>query len=557
MFNISHGIRYLIFWITILPAVWLAPAVFAETGDPAADNNSKPVRVEWIEIHADSTGTHLRVPFTGAPSTLRLDNPPRWAVDIKPARQGLGKTIALWTSVVDLGAIKTLRVGQFRLGPEPVVRLTLVLSEPRELTVDSDGLELLLRLEPKPGDPWGGRRFGKDGDEGSPMISAESQEQAVKQDPDTSKTPASAKQTPIISAAESSTESQAASKNPVIARPVGQPEITKIPVAPPDALPHMVRQSLPKNVEPVRPSEPDSAALAASEAKRYVMTGGEVTRHATGYLLEKSQEALLQNRPDQAMDMISRGLRLYKGTQGTNALRLLWHLAVPLTSRPAAVAMFEEEDATEAHLIAVETYFHLMQIALTLQNGSVARRILETWEKAHKPDEPWIDSVLDYTRMSLSRGRWDESLAWLERLPADVMDPRQAQEEQLLRSEALEGLGRFDEAEKILNDIVEDDSGELMGEARLRRADLFCIRGDYIGALPLYTEAIDKVTDPDQRVWAIYRTGVCREEAGNLEGARESFLQLLKESPQSHWTQYARRHVELLSMALTADAVTQ
>jgi tetratricopeptide (TPR) repeat protein len=141
-------------------------------------------------------------------------------------------------------------------------------------------------------------------------------------------------------------------------------------------------------------------------------------------------------------------------------------------------------------------------------------------------------------------------MRWLNRIPAGLSSAEQQTEERLLRSEACEGLGRNEEAESLLRKISQAGAGEWAGEARLRLADLLCMRGDYIGALPLYTEAAEQVGDPDHRIWAIYRTGVCREEAGNLEGAREAFLQLLAEAPQSQWTQFARRHVELLSMAL-------
>ncbi|MBD3337001.1 MAG: hypothetical protein GF355_15920, partial [Candidatus Eisenbacteria bacterium] len=91
--------------VVLLNVAWLP----AEAGVCAAST----APVAWIEAWADSSGTHIRVPFDGDVDLLQLDEPPRWAIDMRPARKTLGGAGALWSAAAELGALTRMRLGQF------------------------------------------------------------------------------------------------------------------------------------------------------------------------------------------------------------------------------------------------------------------------------------------------------------------------------------------------------------------------------------------------------------------------------------------------------------
>jgi tetratricopeptide (TPR) repeat protein len=112
-------------------------------------------QIHRLRIVADSLGTRIQIAFSGDIETLELTDPPRWAVDLSPALLDLAPRPAFLQEEVDLGALQAVRVAQYQPEPEPVVRITLVLREPRPLSIVRQGRTTVLQLRPGPGDRSG------------------------------------------------------------------------------------------------------------------------------------------------------------------------------------------------------------------------------------------------------------------------------------------------------------------------------------------------------------------------------------------------------------------
>jgi tetratricopeptide (TPR) repeat protein len=448
---------------------------------PAQTAPSPPAVVNFITIDAAADTTAVLLPPAETATVLMLQDPPRWAVDLRPARLKTHVGGRLWEGAPRLGGLEAVRLGQFRAEPDPVVRVTLVLKDDRPLAIARTPAGWRLTMPAMPGDSVGTGRFPK--------------------------------------ASEAASGAAAEAEDP------------QVPAAGIDV------------ATEVAPAAGIDSAAAVDES------AAPGTSSPVGRLLVTAQEAVIDGRPDRAMEALTLGLRLYGGAEGTGAMRLLWHIMVPLTSRPAAVSLFAAGDAAEAAWIAEGTYGALAGVALGQESLAGTERVLRAWKAGHRPAETWAGSAMDLIDLQILRGHAAGAAEWIAFIPRDGLGT--AETDRLLRLEAelriAEGNPRA--AEEILTSVMSTAREPSAAAARLRLADLLHDRGAFQDALDLYEEGMEAGGGTEDRSWATYRAGVCKEELGDWSGAAATFNALLEAAPRSRWSDLARRHLSLLAMA--------
>jgi TolA-binding protein len=109
-------------------------------------------------------------------------------------------------------------------------------------------------------------------------------------------------------------------------------------------------------------------------------------------------------------------------------------------------------------------------------------------------------------------------------------------------------LGRYDEAEKALNETLARPAGPGVetAVARLALADLYFRRGDLNKAAEAYRQFASDSSLSYPRDYALMRLGTILEDAGKVAEATASYRRINEEFPTSVYAPEARRRADYL-----------
>lgn len=189
----------------------------ADSGTPEAPRTGpapsgvRATRLFGVQTTEIDGATILRIEGDGdfLYSTFRLDNPPRFVIDL----EGVVNSASRSRVTVEQDGIDQVRMAQFRPYPDPVTRIVLDLSEDASPTLESTGDGLVVRL-------------------GAPMMRAEpvrvTDAEAVAEPPAPTEPSSTSEPTESAPSVEGSTEDAVAVADtapaPMVSEPVGEPD---------------------------------------------------------------------------------------------------------------------------------------------------------------------------------------------------------------------------------------------------------------------------------------------------------------------------------------------
>ena len=140
-----------------------------------------------------------------------------------------------------------------------------------------------------------------------------------------------------------------------------------------------------------------------------------------------------------------------------------------------------------------------------------------------------------------------EALAEVEQEYAGIKQGREARYYMAL-SKA--GLGELEEAETLLEDVVNKRGELLYYLASQTLATVKADRGDHAAAVELYRTLVDDAKGPLPKDQLLFRMGEQLEADGKLQEARQVYIRFLEEYPTSLLRNQAEQRSELLEFQL-------
>jgi TolA-binding protein len=181
--------------------------------------------------------------------------------------------------------------------------------------------------------------------------------------------------------------------------------------------------------------------------------------------------------------------------------------------------------------------------------GEIDLAIKVLTELVAQGNSEWIDkALLQLGKTQFSSGRYAAAVASLESL--DQMAPRSASraEGHLVRSEALTRLDRSDEAEKLLEALVDEGSDSVAPRAALALGTLELARGHADRALETLNVAKKHFPQSPLVPAFLFRSAEALARQGRASEANKMFLKVVESYPQDPWADDALARAAQLAL---------
>ena len=146
--------------------------------------------------------------------------------------------------------------------------------------------------------------------------------------------------------------------------------------------------------------------------------------------------------------------------------------------------------------------------------------------------------------------RYVKALEALEEVEQEYSSIKQGREARYYMALSKAGLGELEEAEALLEDVVDTRGDLLYYLASQTLATVKGDRGDHAAAAELYRTLVDDAKGPLPKDQLLFRMAEQLEADGKLQEARQVYMRFLEEYPTSLLRSQAEQRSELLEVRL-------
>ncbi len=146
--------------------------------------------------------------------------------------------------------------------------------------------------------------------------------------------------------------------------------------------------------------------------------------------------------------------------------------------------------------------------------------------------------------------RYVTALEALEEVEQEYSGIKQGREARYYMALSKAGLGELEEAEALLEDVVDKRGDLLYYLASQALATVKADRGDHAAAVELYRTLVDDAKGPLPKDQLLFRMAEQLEADGKLQEARQVYIRFLEEYPTSLLRSQAEQRSELLEFRL-------